>query len=412
MRNRFAVALLALTLALGTARACPFCSVQGQTLAGEVNQADLIVLGTLKNAKQDPNDITKGTTELSIDSIVKDHPFLKGKKTLILPRYIRIDPAAANAQTLVFCGLYSTATDTAAAAVGSTAVLVNFDRYQLDPYRGDELEKDSKLPQYLKGAFAVREKDVVSRLCYFFDYLDSPESKIATDAFLEFANADYKDVQAASAKLNMDKLLGWLEDKQTPASRFGLYGMILGHSKKPAHAAALRAILDDPKKQYTSGLDGVLAGYIMLDTKAGWPFLMDILTDEKKDFQVRYAGLRVLRFFWDNRPDVVTHDKIVEGMKVLVAQSDIADLPIEDLRKWDRTDVTAWVLENGQKESHKQIPIVRRAVLRFALTVEGKSEAAKAFVHQSEKDDAERVKLVREMLADEKPKPAEATTMK
>lgn len=412
-KRRFAAAVAGLLLSLGTASACPFCSVQGQTLAGEVNQADLIVLGTLKNAKRDPNDITKGTTELVIDSVVKDHPYLKNKKTLTLPRYISLDPKTPDAKTLVFCGLYSTASDNAAAAVGSSAVLANFDRYQLDPYRGDEIEKDSKLPEYLKGAFAVREKDPISRLVYFFDYLDSPESKISTDAFLEFANADYKDVRAASAKLKLDKVVGWLDDKQTPASRFGLYGMIVGHSKKPEHAAALRAILDDPKKQYSSGLDGVLAGYILLDPKAGWKYLHDLLNDEKKEFQVRYAGLRVLRFFWDSRPDVISHKEVVEGMKILVAQADIADLPIEDLRKWEQFDAADCIFENGEKASHKEIPIVRRAVLRFALTIEAKSDKAKKFVSAAETADPERVKLVREMLADEKPKPpAEKTTQK
>jgi hypothetical protein len=402
--KKLAVAAVVLMLGAGVASACPFCSVQGQTLAGEVNQADLIVLGVLKNAKPDRNDFSKGTTELHIDSVVKDHPYLNGKKVLVLPRLIRIDPAAAEVKTLVFCGLYSTTSDTAAAAVASTAVLVNFDRYQLDPYRGDELEKDSKLPAYLKGAATVREKDPVSRLTYFFDYLDSPESKISTDAFLEYANADYKDVRTTSEKVNLDKVLGWLEDKQTPASRFGLYGMMVGHSKKPEHAAALKAILDNPKQQYSSGLDGVLAGYILLDQKAGWQYLLDTLKDEKKDFQVRYAGLRVLRFFWESRPDVIPHEQVVEGMKLLVTQSDIADLPIEDLRKWERIDVAEWILKYGQQDSHAQIPIVRRAVLRYALTVEAKCEPAKVYVKEAEKKDAERVKLVREMLADEKPK--------
>lgn len=195
MTKRF-FAALALAIANGAAAlACPFCSVQGQTLAGEVAQADLIVLGTLKNAKRDANDLSKGTTELHVESIVKDHPYAAGKKMLLLPRYVQIDPANPNAKMMVFLNLYSTTTDTAAAAAISPVVLSNFSRYQLDPYRGDELEKDSKLPAYLAGSAAVRDKDAVTKLKYFFDYLDSPESKINTDAFLEFANADYKDVR-------------------------------------------------------------------------------------------------------------------------------------------------------------------------------------------------------------------------
>ena len=31
--------------------ACPFCTMQGQTLTGDVNAANLVLFGTLKNAK-------------------------------------------------------------------------------------------------------------------------------------------------------------------------------------------------------------------------------------------------------------------------------------------------------------------------------------------------------------------------
>jgi hypothetical protein len=49
---------------------------------------------------------------------------------------------------------------------------------------------------------------------------------------------------------------------------------------------------------------------------------------------------------------------------------------------------------------------VKRAVLRFALTAatEGKNAAAAEYVAKARLEDAERVKFVEEMLADEKPK--------
>ncbi len=402
-KTRF-LAFFAMLAFSSVASACPFCSVQGQTLAGEVAQADMIILGVLKNAQRDPNDLSKGTTELHVESIVKEHPYASGKKVLILPRYIQLDSSNATAKMMVFFNLYNSTIDTASAAAVSPIVLANLDRYQLDPYRGDELEKGSLLPEYLKGAAAVREKDPVTRLVYFFDFLDSPESKISTDAFLEYANADYKDVQESSLKVDLNKVLTWLKNPNTPASRFGLFGLMVGHAKKKEFAASLRDLLDDPKKHYSSGLDGVIAGYILLDPIKGWEFLLEQLRNEKNDFQVRYAGLRVLRFFWESRPDVIEKKKIVEGMKILIAQSDIADLPIEDLRKWDQHDAAEYIIEFGQKESHSQIPIVRRAVLRYALTVEAKCEPAKKYINLMETQDPERVKMVREMLADERPK--------
>ena len=53
--QRFAPRLLAavgLLIAFAAiAMACPFCSMQGQTLTGDVNQASMVVYGTLANAK-------------------------------------------------------------------------------------------------------------------------------------------------------------------------------------------------------------------------------------------------------------------------------------------------------------------------------------------------------------------------
>ncbi len=402
VRGMLAVALL--TASLPFAKACPFCSVQGQTLSGEVNQADFIVAGELKNPKRDATDITKGSTELHITDTVKSHPYLAGKKILMLPRYV--DIAAGETRYLVFCSVYANNIDATAAAVTSTAILGNLSRYTLDPYRGEPVKADSKLPEYLKGALAVREKDSISKLNYFFRHLDSADTVIAADAFMEFGNTDYKDIRTVAEKLPPDTLIAWLKNPQTPASRYGVYGMMLGHCGKKEHAQEIRALLDDANKVYSSGLDGLLAGYIMLDPKGGWQYLTGMLNDDKKEFPLRYAGLKVLRFFWESRSDVISHEEVLSGMKMLVSQSDIADLPIEDLRKWEQWDTADFVIATGKRESHQSIPIVRRSILRFAITASPKSKIATEYVADARRIDGDRVKLVEEMLSDEKPKPA------
>ncbi len=64
-------------------------------------------------------------------------------------------------------------------------------------------------------------------------------------------------------KLPADKVLGWLKNPNTPASRFGLYGLFMGHCGKKEHAKAVRELLDSPDKTYSSGLDGMMASYIL-----------------------------------------------------------------------------------------------------------------------------------------------------
>lgn len=392
------------TVPADPAPACPFCSPSGETLAGEVAQADFIVYGTLSNAQQDPNDPTafnKGTTDLSVDLVIKDHEFLKGKKTVVVPKFIRPDPNQPTLKHLIFFKVYDG---------------------KLDAYRGEGVTADSKLPDYMKGAIENREKDSAARLSYFFGYLESPELAVSSDAYSEFGYTDYKDIRALTEAWKKEKdaakagqLLAWLKDPNTRATRFGLYGLLLGHCGKPDDAKALRALLDDPMRKYSSGLDGVLAGYVLLDPKAGWEYLMGVVGDPKKDFSERYAGLRTVRFFWENRPDVVPNKQVLEAMKVLMAQPDLADLPIEDLRKWKAWGLTADVLGYGGKESHTTIPIVQRSIVKFALAAAAADPADKTaaeFVAAARQKDPKKVEFMESLLKDEQVKPAAAPAKK
>lgn len=362
------------------AACCPFCPAQGRTLSAEVDQANLIVFGTLMNAQRDPKEFGKGTTEMQIDLIVKNHEYLKGKKVITLPRYVPPDPKNPR-KFLVFCEIF---------------------KGELDPYRGEQVSPDSKIAEYLKGAIAVRDKEATAKLKYFFQYLDSPEQDISSDAYAEFAIADYKDVSAVAAKLPPETLVKWLKDANTPPSRFGLYGYMLGLcGNAKEHAPVLREMLDDPKRKYSSGLDGMLYGYLLLDPKEGWKYLIGMLRDENSEFLTRYAVLRTLRVVWENANNVVKPEAIMEAMQMLLAQGDIADLPIEDLRRWQRWEMTDKVLELYGQKSHN-IPIVKRAIIRFALCAPNNPKAAE-FIKQRRAEDPERVKDIENLLELEKP---------
>src|SRR5262245_2718514 len=192
MRTRLAVAaLFAAVFAVPADAHCPFCAAQGQTLLGELNQADFILYGTLKNAKPDPDDPTQGTTDVVIESIIKDHPFLasiKDKKVMTIPRYVPSQDAKT--KHLIFCSVYAPTTLFPISAVGSGLVMANWAMHKIDPYHGLPVLPDSKVPEYLKGVQEIKDKDPVERLRFFFNYLESPEVDISNDAFLEFGQAD------------------------------------------------------------------------------------------------------------------------------------------------------------------------------------------------------------------------------
>jgi hypothetical protein len=367
-------------------RACPFCQgADGKTLTADAAEASLILFGKLSNARLDPKDAYAGQTDLEIETVVKSHAFLAGRKVITLPRYLPPDPEY---KFLVFCDVY---------------------KGQLDPYRGEPVKADSRIAAYLKGALAVKDKDPATRLKYFFDYLEDKDPTVSGDAFKEFGFADYKDYRVIAEKLPPETIARWLKDPNTSVARFGLYASMLGHCGKAEHAALLRHMLDDPQKRLTSGMDGVIAGYVLLQPKDGWTYVAGLTGDAKLDFGIRYAALRAARFFHEYRPDVVAKADLAPAIIPLLEQKDIADLAIEDLRKWGDWGMTDRVLGLWGRESHK-VPIIRRAILRYALSCPPTANPKAAeFLAERRKDSAKLLEEVQEILNLESPKPAAAT---
>lgn len=374
LRCCFALVFVLALLNSQESSACPFCTAQGTTLTEEVNQSSMVLYGRLENAKLTGTEFGDGTTDLVIEKVVKSHEMLKDRKVITLNRYVPSDKDTKT-RFLVFCDVY---------------------KGKIDPYRGLAVKVDSDIAKYLEGAVKVKDEKPLVRLRYFFDYLANPDTEVSNDALKEFGNADYKDVQDLYPKLPADVVAGWLKDENTPAFRYGLYASMLGHSGRPEYAELLRSMLDDPLKRSASGVDGILAGYVMLRPKEGWAYLTNILKDPNKDFTTRYAALRAARFFWESRSDVIAKKDVVEGVSLLLDQGDIADLAIEDLRKWGRWEVADKVLALLSRSSH-DIPIVRRAILRYALTCPDNAEAS-GFVTAMRKKDPRLVEQAEELL--------------
>jgi hypothetical protein len=329
-------------------RACEFCGLSGQTLTSQVAQAGTVLYGTLSDADQD-----KGETVMNVEKVVKKHKDLGDETKVTLARFIPIEKDPKY-KVLIFCDIY---------------------KGKVDPYHLLSVKTESDVATYLKGALEVKDKDTAARLAFFFPYLDDADLEISNDANKEFGNADYKDVREAAKSMPPGKIAGWLKpEANTPAYRYGLYALLLGHCGKPEHAKVLRAMLDDPKKRLSSGVDGVMVGYTLLDPKEGWAYVREILKDSTKEFALRYAGLRAARWFHNVRTDVLDKKDIVTGVAELLDQDDIADLAIEDLRRWGEWDFTERILALETKKSH-DIPIIHRNILRYALQSPDKKAA-------------------------------------
>jgi hypothetical protein len=379
---------------------CPFCgAVQGQTLVKEVQSAKFVVYGLPSNPqiKRDADGRESSTTDLTIEEVIKPDPFLKDKKRLVLPRYIPPSPAGQE-KLIVFCDVINDQADTYLYLT----------------------TKDGALVKYLKEAIKLDENDIPKRLRFYFDYLDHFDTEISGDAYKEYAKADYPDVvkmikQHGDAGMRT-RLRDWFKDPNTPLFRYGLIGLMLGLCGDKSDGEVFLGLLNDPDKSMASGVDGILAGYILVDKENGWKYTKQLVMNAANDFSKRYAGLRAIRFLVETHHGHITQEELLSTVAILLEQGDIVDLAIEDLRKWKQWQFTDKIMGVRHKESHLA-PIVQRTVLKYALACpQDKYPSARQFVEEMKKTQPEKVKDALEILELEKsmagPTEAEASKAK
>lgn len=343
--RRAATILMALAMATTAGAAnglyCPFCSsMGGKTLVEDVGEASLVLHGTLANAK--PGD-PEGSTDFVVQTVIKDHSIIEGKKTVVLPRYIPL-PDKKNQEFIAF-----------------VAVIDN----KLDLYRLIQVDEQGYL-DYLLGAMKSTKLSAPQRLAFYFNFLESKISDVSTDAYKEFSAAPFADVKAAAKNYDPDKLLAWIQAKDTQGYKLGLYGCLMGVCGRPQDALALKKLLTGPAdRRPLTGVDGIMGGYCMLDPKDGVPFVLQSLSDEKLDFNFRYAALRTVRFILQDMPQV---DKktVFDGMAKAITTPDIADLVIDEFRQHKIWTPAETVLSLYDKPDYS-LSVVKRAIIRFAL---------------------------------------------
>lgn len=376
--SRRTACLLAL-LTAPAADACTYCdpsSQKLQTYRQEARTSKFVVAGTLTNARLVGDN---GLTDVAIEAVVKDDPARGGRTVITLPRWTPIDPKKPK-RVLVFCDVYEG---------------------KIDPFRGVNL-RGAAVPEYLKAALALDDRDRVAALLYYFRHLDSPDPDVAADAFLEFAKASDQEIGAVGPRLDPAKVRKLLADPKTPADRLGLYAFLLGACGTRADADTLSSLVEKPDDRTATALSGVLGGLIELRPEDGWKRAVAILEDPKRPYQDKLSVLGTLRFYHAYRPTEY-RKPILAGMATVVAQGDMADMAVEDLRRWQWWDLTRHVLAQYNKPTHAA-PLVKNAILRYALCAPDADAAG--FVKAIEATVPALVREVRESLEFERPAPA------
>jgi hypothetical protein len=363
--------------------ACTLCGGNPQaavTLRQAAAQAKLVLYGFMANPRLNPPGTGlpgSGTTEFHLEKILKNDPVLGNRKVISVPRYVPVDPKAPP-RFILFCDIANN---------------------QFDAYKGLAVKSRDAL-DYVTGAMAVDARNHTQLLVFFFQFLDHQDQELANDAFIEFSKANDQEIGQAAARLSADKIRRLLQDPKTPEERLGLYAFLLGACGGARDADLLRSMIVKPTEKTAKALDGILCGYIQLRPCEGWDLAVTILGDGRKPFPDRFAALRTLRFYHGWKPRE-TQREVLRGLAVMLPWGDIADMAVEDLRRWQIWDLTGAVLEQYGKQTHAA-PIMRRAIVRYALSCP--LAAATQFIAAAKKQDPDLVAEVQESLEFEKTK--------
>ncbi len=330
------------------ATACSLCTspLKKETLGQELDRADLVFFGYATNPRLHTQQGAlpgSGATDFHVEKIVKTAGSTVAAKVVTLDRYVPVLDAKNPPRFLIFC-------------------TINKDK--LDPYLGRQTS-NPEVVDYVDRARAERAKGKAAALAYYARFLDHPDKVIAEDAFLEFARSGDEEVGEAAKHIQPARLRAALQNPALDPDRISLFAFLLGNCGDARDATSLRKRIDEAKGEDLRALDGLLGGYIALRPQEGWKLTAGILSSPGANFLKKYAALRTVRFYMSWQP-ALTKAPMEQAYRHAISDGEMADLAIEDLRRWKMWDLTPLILAQYGKATH-DAPIVKRGILRYAL---------------------------------------------
>jgi hypothetical protein len=314
-------------LATPSARACPFCSSVSLTFAQEIAQSEVAVIArlvepppasTLGPGANGP--LPKGSFEVV--------QVLKGGDVVAAAGHVGVD--AKPIETIMLDDQ----------PVGTTFLLMAVEPPNLvwsSPIRvGDRaieyLQKLDELPE--KGA---------DRLAFFLGYLEDEDDTLTRDAYDEFAIAPYEDVRGLEDRMDAATLLAWIENPKTPSNRRRLYATMLGICGTATDAKRIAALLEGTglaaeQPEVRNGLDALIACYVALQGEEALDLVDRLFLDRAPQekpipFTETYAAVMALRFLGEES-DLVSRERVLASLRLLLNEPKLADLVIADLARW------------------------------------------------------------------------------
>ena len=343
--TRSAVSLVLLLVLVGslinsTALACPFCAAVSQTFTEEIDSMDAVVVGELVKLppKADPDEDVASReapkATFKIVQILKGDTYLKGMETI---------------QTIYFGD----------GKLGKPFLIMGVDPPKL--MWSTPLQITERARKYVPQLLAL-PKEGPRRLEFFQQHLEDDDEMLARDAYDEFAKAPYADVIALKDKMNHDRIVGWIEDQDVPASRRRLYLTMLGVCGTEQDLPMLEKLLKSEDRKAKAGLDAMIGCYLTLMGSEGMSLIEDLfLKNEDSEYADTYAAIMALRFH-GSETDVIPRKRILQGLRHMLDRPQLADLVIPDLARWEdwgsMDRLVQLFKEADEKSSWVRVPVI------------------------------------------------------
>lgn len=326
------------------ALACPFCEAPDVTLTQQVQQSDVAVFVQWVEGKPvDRETNFPGSTTYQIVDVLHDASgtLRKGGRFDIV-RY----RAGRPGDLFLMLGSYTTTIEW-----------------------GSPIEISEAGLNYIRMA-PTKEASARERLGYFVRFLEFSDRVIADDAYAEFAQAPYEDVVTIVDLMPREKLRTWITHSATPVNRLGLFGLMLGLCGNAEDAELMRQKILEPSEGFRIGIDGIMAGYVLLTGEEGLALIeREKITDKSENFSEHVACMQMLRFLWTYAKDRFPPERLKRSMRLMVENPKIADLVIADLARWQDWDSTPRLIELYGTPGY-DVPFVQRKILHFMWAAE------------------------------------------
>jgi hypothetical protein len=171
------------------------------------------------------------------------------------------------------------------------------------------------------------------RMLFFLNYLEHADPLLADDAFDELLKAEYSEIAKVKDYLPRENLLRWIDEPSVVTNRRRLYFRMLSLCAGAEDIAMLEsriACRDEPMRK---ALDAIIFSYLVLKGPAGLPLVENqFLKNAAAEFHDTYSAVMALRSIGSDTT-AVSHRRLAESLRHVLARPEIADLVIGDLAR-------------------------------------------------------------------------------